>query len=153
MKVLNDTKFIFNDLGSHSCSFRTNLVLFRSFRCSLFPKPVSSLGLFFAASYSKTALGSCCKLYHQKPPKCLGVFGAFIFYQIPADHLRIPKNRVNNVKRVFIPKAANLAFNSIHFNFLFYFHAFLRIPLVKFFGLFFPILASFFVFSFFFSIN
>ena len=36
MKVLNDTKLILNDLGGHSCSFRTNLVLFRSFRRSLF---------------------------------------------------------------------------------------------------------------------
>ena len=30
----------------HSCSFRTNLVWFRTFRCPLFPKPVSWQGLF-----------------------------------------------------------------------------------------------------------
>ena len=30
----------------HSCSFRTNLVSFRTFRCPLFPKPVSCPGLF-----------------------------------------------------------------------------------------------------------
>ena len=30
----------------HSCSFRTSLLLFRTFRCPLFPKPVSWLGLF-----------------------------------------------------------------------------------------------------------
>ena len=59
--------------------------------------------------------------------------------------------QVNNVKRIFIPKAADFAFNSIHFNFLFYFHPFLRIPLVKFFGLFSPFCPVFFVFSFFFN--
>ena len=34
-----------------------NLVSFRTTRCPLFPKPVSWLELFFAVSYSKTALG------------------------------------------------------------------------------------------------
>ena len=33
------------------------LVSFRTFRRHLFPKPVSCPGLFFATSYSKTALG------------------------------------------------------------------------------------------------
>ena len=40
----------------HSCTFRSNLVSFRTFRRPLFPKPVSCPGLFFTASYSKTAL-------------------------------------------------------------------------------------------------
>ena len=38
---LNDTKLI------HSCSFRTNLVSFRTFRRPLFPKPISWLRLFY----------------------------------------------------------------------------------------------------------
>ena len=45
----------------HSCSFRTNLASFRTFRSPPFPKPVSWLGLFFAVSYSKTALTSVIK--------------------------------------------------------------------------------------------
>ena len=43
-------------LRGHSCSFRTNLVSFRTFRRPLFSKPVFCPGLFFATSYSKTAL-------------------------------------------------------------------------------------------------
>ena len=46
-KVLNDAKLMLNDQGGHSCSFRTNLVSFRTFRRPLFPKPVSCPGLFF----------------------------------------------------------------------------------------------------------
>ena len=46
-------------LVSYSCSFRTNLVSFRTFRLPLFPKPVSCLGLFFDASYNKRALVLC----------------------------------------------------------------------------------------------
>ena len=46
MKVQNDIKLILNNQGGHSCSFRTNLVSFRTFRCPLFPKPVSWFGLF-----------------------------------------------------------------------------------------------------------
>ena len=56
LEALNDTKFILNDWLGHSCSLRTNLVSFRTFRCPLFPKPVSWLGLFLAVSYSKPAL-------------------------------------------------------------------------------------------------
>ena len=37
-------------------SFRTNLVSFRTFRCCLFPNPVTGHELFFAVSYSKAAL-------------------------------------------------------------------------------------------------
>ena len=51
-KALNDTKLIINGWRGHSCSSRTNLVSFRTFRRPLFPKPVSWL----AVSYSKTAL-------------------------------------------------------------------------------------------------
>ena len=47
LEALNDTKLILNDKGGHSYSFRTNLVSNRTFRCPLFPKPVS---------YSKPAL-------------------------------------------------------------------------------------------------
>ena len=36
-----------NDKGGHSCSFRTNLVSFRTFRCPLFLKPVFWLRLPF----------------------------------------------------------------------------------------------------------
>ena len=46
LKVLNNTKLILNDSRGHSCSFRTKLVLFRTFRRPLFPKPVSCPGLF-----------------------------------------------------------------------------------------------------------
>jgi hypothetical protein len=43
---------ILNDQGvTHA-----NLVLFRTFRHPLFPKPVSCPGFFYAASYSKVAL-------------------------------------------------------------------------------------------------
>ena len=45
LKVLNDTKLILNDKGCHSRLFRTNLVSFRTFICSVFPKPVSWLRL------------------------------------------------------------------------------------------------------------
>ena len=41
-----------------SCSFRTNLISFRTFRCPLFPGPVFWLGLFFAVSLQQT--GSSC---------------------------------------------------------------------------------------------
>ena len=54
--ALNYTKLILNDKRGHSCSFITNVVSFRTFRWSLFPKLVSWLGLFFAVSYSKPAL-------------------------------------------------------------------------------------------------
>ena len=37
MRVLNDTKLILNDQRGHSCSLRTNLVLFGTFRRPLFP--------------------------------------------------------------------------------------------------------------------
>ena len=40
----------------HSCSFGTNLVSFRTFRCPLFPKPVTGRELFCAVSYSKPTL-------------------------------------------------------------------------------------------------
>ena len=46
LKVLNATTLILNDYGGNSCSFRTNLVSFRTFRRHLFPKPISWLGLF-----------------------------------------------------------------------------------------------------------
>ena len=46
LKVLNDTKLIINDYGGHSCSFRTNLVSFKTFKHSLFPKPVPFLDYF-----------------------------------------------------------------------------------------------------------
>ena len=61
LEVLNDIKLILNDLGGHSCSFRTNLVSFRTFRYPLFLIPVTGHELFFAVSYSKPALGSGCQ--------------------------------------------------------------------------------------------
>ena len=61
MKILNDTKLILKDYGVDSCSFWTNLVSFRTFRCPIFPKPVSWFGLFLAVSYSKPALGRRCR--------------------------------------------------------------------------------------------
>ena len=45
-EALNDTKLMLNYKGGHSCSFRTNLVSFKTFRCPLFPKTVSWFGLF-----------------------------------------------------------------------------------------------------------
>ena len=47
LEALNDVKLILNDSECHSCSFRTNLISFKTFRCPLFPEPVSWLGLFF----------------------------------------------------------------------------------------------------------
>ena len=46
LEALNDTKLILNDLQGQSCSLRTNFVSFRTFKCPIFPKPVSWLGLF-----------------------------------------------------------------------------------------------------------
>ena len=48
--------------------FGINLVLFRTFRHPLFPKPVSWLRLFFAASYSKIALGINLQLQKDSGP-------------------------------------------------------------------------------------
>ena len=72
-EALNNTKLILNDYGSHSCSFRTNLVSLRTFRCPLFSKPVSWLGLFFAISYSKPALGYIRNIFLKSftTPSCI----------------------------------------------------------------------------------
>ena len=54
--AFNFTLWILNDQGGFSCSFRTYLVLFRVFRCLLFPKPVTDQVLFLDTHYSKVAL-------------------------------------------------------------------------------------------------
>ena len=46
---------------NYSCSFRTNLGSFRTFRCPLFPKPVTGHEQYFAVSYSKPALDLATK--------------------------------------------------------------------------------------------
>ena len=57
MKILNDIKLILDDQGNHLDSYTISLESFRSFRGPLFCKPVNWSGFFFAASYSKPALG------------------------------------------------------------------------------------------------
>ena len=62
-EALNDIKLILNNLGSHSYSFRTNLVSFRTFRRPLFPKPVSWQVLFchfLQQSSSSTTFSLAC---------------------------------------------------------------------------------------------
>ena len=72
MKALNDTKLILNDEGGHSCSFSTNLVSFRTFKRSLFPKPVSCPEIFCRFLQQDS---SSCASKGQLISKCpLGVF-------------------------------------------------------------------------------
>ena len=56
LKVLNGTKLILDDHGNNLDSFRISLESFRSFRGPLLHKPVTGQELFFAVSYSKSAL-------------------------------------------------------------------------------------------------
>ena len=66
-------------LRGYSCSFRFNLVSFRTFRCPLFPKPVTGHELFFAVSYSKPALA-----HHHK--KSTFEINCFIFLYEPTTY-------------------------------------------------------------------
>ena len=109
-----DPKWLRGSLA-HSCSFRTNLVSFRTFRLPLFPKPVSWLGLFCRflqqTGYTVYILGFGfvydaelkCKLalMHSRPQnrrrtenKCRGAaletFSMFLVYFLP-DNLKNSK--------------------------------------------------------------
>ena len=57
LKVLNDTKLILNESEWPLWSFRINLISHRTFRCPLFYKPETFIGLFLWASFPLAALG------------------------------------------------------------------------------------------------
>ena len=84
LKVLSDKKL---KLGVHNwCSFRNNLVSFRTFRLPLFPKPVSWLGLFFAASCINIALIASLLLMNSLVEKCNDKFREIGEYTIIICH-------------------------------------------------------------------
>ena len=56
LKVLNGTKLILDDHGNNLASLRISLESFGSFSGPLLHKAVTGQDLFFAVSYSKTAL-------------------------------------------------------------------------------------------------
>ena len=64
LKILNGTKLILDDHVNHKDSFRIDFELFRSFRGTLFPKPVTGQELFFSTRYNKPALGTNSKALH-----------------------------------------------------------------------------------------
>ena len=62
LEALNDTKLILNDYKGHSCSFRTNLVSIRTFRCPQFPKQFLGWD-FFCRFIQQTGSSAVLKMY------------------------------------------------------------------------------------------
>ena len=91
---LKESKLILNESKLFPCSSRISLVLFRTFRGPLFPKPVTGQELFFAISYSKLALMVLLSILFNYLPclhiNCINLHAInWKFYQLMARHYQV----------------------------------------------------------------